>query len=251
MQERSIPSESDFLLQEMGGQTYLPDRTSSFKQGWIKSDYTPIDKLKDNNAAIAYGLYRKEYDKIVAEAVKRGYSPTSIRTSRELVQARAYLRRFATKLISDYPEFGPLYNSILENESCEVKESLEEVSNPLTTIQTGNETRSRGNALCEGDEGVRAQDRDEEQGNYDDNGGDGGEEGEEVAVLEMRALDSQRAMGATIDGICVVLDADGAEGYNAEEYISESALHPSSHGDAKQQEFDLLASPAEKSKEGP
>jgi len=108
--------DTDFLLQEMGGQTYLPDRTSSFKQGWIKSDYTPIDKLKDNNAAIAYGLYRKEYDKIVAEALKRGYSPTSIRTSRELVQARAYLRRFATKLISDYPEFGPLYNSILENE---------------------------------------------------------------------------------------------------------------------------------------
>jgi hypothetical protein len=108
--------DTDFLLQEMGGQTYLPDRTSSFKQGWIKSDYTPIDKLKDNNAAIAYGLYRKEYDEIVAEALKRGYSPTSIRTSRELVQARAYLRRFATKLISDYPEFGPLYNSILENE---------------------------------------------------------------------------------------------------------------------------------------
>jgi len=108
--------DTDFLLQEMGGQTYLPDRTSSFKQGWIKSDYTPIDKLKNNNAAIAYGLYRKEYDKIVAEGLKRGYSPTSIRSSRELAQARAYLRRLATKLISDYPEFGPLYNSILENE---------------------------------------------------------------------------------------------------------------------------------------
>ena len=108
--------DTDFLLQEMGGQTYLPDRTSSFKQGWIKSDYTPIDKLKDNNAAIAYGLYRKEYDKIVAEGLNRGYSPTSIRSSRELAPARAYLRKLATKLISDYPEFGPLYNSILENE---------------------------------------------------------------------------------------------------------------------------------------
>ena len=108
--------DTDFLLQEMGGQTYLPDRTSSFKQGWIKADYTPIDKLKDNNAAIAYGKYRQAYDKIVAEGVKRGYAPSSIRTNRELVKARQYLRELATKLILEYPEFGPLYNSILENE---------------------------------------------------------------------------------------------------------------------------------------
>ena len=108
--------DTDFLLQEMGGQTYLPDRTSSFKQGWIKADYTPIDKLKDNNAAIAYGKYRQAYDNIVAEGIKRGYAPSSIRTNRELVKARQYLRDLATKLILEYPEFGPLYNSILENE---------------------------------------------------------------------------------------------------------------------------------------
>ena len=108
--------DTDFLLQEMGGQTYLPDRTSSFKQGWIKADYTPIDKLKDNNAAIAYGKYRQAYDKIVAEGIKRGYAPSSIRTNRELVQARQYLRELADRLILEYPEFGPLYNSILENE---------------------------------------------------------------------------------------------------------------------------------------
>ena len=109
--------DTDFLLQEMGGQTYLPDRTSSFKQGWIKEDYTPIDKLKDNNAAIAYGKYRKAYDVIVAESINRGYAPSSIRTNRELVKARQYLRDIATKLlILEYPEFGPLYNSILENE---------------------------------------------------------------------------------------------------------------------------------------
>ena len=108
--------DTDFLLQEMGGQTYLPDRTSSFKQGWIKADYTPIDKLKDNNAAIAYGKYRQAYDKIVAESINRGYAPSSIRTNRELVKARQYLRDLATKLILEYPEFGPLYNSILENE---------------------------------------------------------------------------------------------------------------------------------------
>jgi hypothetical protein len=108
--------DTDFLLQEMGGQTYLPDRTSSFKQGWIKANYTPIDKLKDNNAAIAYGKYRQAYDKIVAEGIKRGYAPSSIRTNRELVKARQYLRDLATKLILEYPEFGPLYNSILENE---------------------------------------------------------------------------------------------------------------------------------------
>ena len=107
---------TDFLLQEMGGQTYLPDRTSSFKDGWITSDYTPIDKLQDNNAAIAYGKYRQAYDKIVAEAINRGYAPSSIRTNRELVKARQYLRNLATKLILEYPEFGPLYNSILENE---------------------------------------------------------------------------------------------------------------------------------------
>ena len=117
--------DTDFLLQEMGGQTYLPDRTSSFKQGWIKADYTPIDKLKDNNAAIAYGKYRQEYDKIVAEGIKRGYAPTSIRTNRELVQARQYLRELATKLILEYPEFGPLYNSILENELREEVSDLE------------------------------------------------------------------------------------------------------------------------------
>ena len=103
--------DTDFLLQEMGGQTYLPDRTSSFKQGWIKSDYTPIDKLKDNNAAIAYGKYREAYDKIIAEAIKRGYAPSSIRTNRELVKAREYLRTLAARLIIEYPEFGPLYNS--------------------------------------------------------------------------------------------------------------------------------------------
>ena len=108
--------DTDFLLQEMGGQTYLPDRTSSFKQGWIKADYTPIDKLKNNNAAIAYGKYRQVYDQIVAEAIKRNYAPSSIRTNRELVQARQYLRELADRLILEYPEFGPLYNSILENE---------------------------------------------------------------------------------------------------------------------------------------
>jgi len=56
------------------------------------------------------------YDKIVAEAIKRNYAPSSIRTNRELVKARQYLRDYATKLILEYPEFGPLYNSILENE---------------------------------------------------------------------------------------------------------------------------------------
>tara|TARA_R100000030_G_scaffold45170_1_gene34112 strand:+ start:703 stop:5622 length:4920 start_codon:yes stop_codon:yes gene_type:complete len=117
--------DTDFLLQEMGGQTYLPDRTSSFKQGWIKADYTPIDKLKDNNAAIAYGKYRQAYDKIVAEGIKRGYAPSSIRTNRELVKARQYLRELATKLILEYPEFGPLYNSILENELREEVSDLE------------------------------------------------------------------------------------------------------------------------------
>jgi len=117
--------DTDFLLQEMGGQTYLPDRTSSFKQGWIKSDYTPIDKLKNNNAAIAYGRYRKAYDQIVAESVKRGYAPSSIRTNRELVKARQYLRNLATKLILEYPEFGPLYNSILENELREEVSDIE------------------------------------------------------------------------------------------------------------------------------
>ena len=84
---------------------------------------------------------------------------------------------------------------------------------------------------------------DEEQGNDDDNGGDGGEEGEEVAVLEMRALDSQRAMGATIDGTRVVLDAGGAEGWYTNPMLS--------HDDGKQQEFDLLASPVEESKGDP
>ena len=117
--------DTDFLLQEMGGQTYLPDRTSSFKQGWIQSDYTPIDKLKNNNAAIAYGRYRKAYDQIVAESVKRGYAPSSIRTNRELVKARQYLRNLATKLILEYPEFGPLYNSILENELREEVSDIE------------------------------------------------------------------------------------------------------------------------------
>ena len=117
--------DTDFLLQEMGGQTYLPDRTSSFKQGWIKSDYTPIDKLKDNNAAIAYGEYRKAYDAIVAESINRGYAPSSIRTNRELVKARQYLRELATKLILEYPEFGPLYNSILENELREEVSDIE------------------------------------------------------------------------------------------------------------------------------
>lgn len=127
-----------------------------------------------------------------------------------------------------------LEDNILENESFEVKESLEEVSNPLTTFQRGNETRSRGNAMCEADE---------EHGNDDDNGGDGGEEGEEVAVLEMRALDSQRSMGATIDGTRVVLDAGGAEGWYTNPMLS--------HDDGKQQEFDLLASPVEESKGDP
>ena len=117
--------DTDFLLQEMGGQTYLPNRTSKFKEGWIKSDYTPIDKLKNNNAAIAYGKYREQYDKIIAESLNRGYAPSSIRTNRELVKAREYLRNYATKLILEYPEFGPLYNSILENELREEVADME------------------------------------------------------------------------------------------------------------------------------
>lgn len=107
---------TDFLLQEMGGETYLPDRTSSFKVGWINEDYTPIERLKDNRAAIAYGLYRKEYDKIMKASIENGYSPTSFRTSQDLVKVRQYLRTLATKLILEYPEFGPLWNSILEPE---------------------------------------------------------------------------------------------------------------------------------------
>ena len=108
--------DTDFLLQEMGGETYLPDRKSTFKVGWIKEDYTPIDKLKDNNAAIAYGKYRKEYDAIMKESINQGFSPSSFKTSQQLVPVRQYLRKLATKLIIEHPEFGPLWNSILEPE---------------------------------------------------------------------------------------------------------------------------------------
>ena len=78
--------------------------------------YTPIDKLKDNNAAIAYGKYRKEYDAIMKESIKNGFSPSSFKTSQQLVPVRQYLRKLATKLIIEHPEFGPLWNSILEPE---------------------------------------------------------------------------------------------------------------------------------------
>lgn len=117
--------DTDFLLREMGGQTYLPDRSSNFVTGWINEDYTPIEKLKANNAAIAYGKYRQEYDRIVAEAVKRDYAPSSIKSNKDLVKARQYLRNYATKLILEYPEFGPLWNSILENDLREEISDME------------------------------------------------------------------------------------------------------------------------------
>ena len=117
--------DTDFLLREMGGQTYLPDRSSSFITGWINEDYTPIEKLKANNAAIAYGKYRQQYDRIVEEAVKRDYAPSSIKSNKDLVKARQYLRNYATKLILEYPEFGPLWNSILENDLREEISDME------------------------------------------------------------------------------------------------------------------------------
>lgn len=49
-------------------------------------------------------------------SIENGYSPTSFRTSQDLVKVRQYLRTLATKLILEYPEFGPLWNSILEPE---------------------------------------------------------------------------------------------------------------------------------------
>lgn len=117
--------DTDFLLREMGGETYLPDRSSSFVTGWINEDYTPIEKLKANNAAIAYGKYRQQYDRIVAEAIKRNYAPSSIKSNKDLVKARQYLRNYATKLILEYPEFGPLWNSILENDLREEMSDME------------------------------------------------------------------------------------------------------------------------------
>ena len=117
--------DSDFLLREMGGETYLPDRSSSFVTGWINEDYTPIEKLKANNAAIAYGKYRQQYDRIVEEAIKREYAPSSIKSNKDLVKARQYLRNYATKLILEYPEFGPLWNSILENDLREEISDME------------------------------------------------------------------------------------------------------------------------------
>jgi hypothetical protein len=117
--------DTDFLLREMGGETYLPDRSSSFVTGWINEDYTPIEKLKANNAAIAYGKYRQQYDRIVAEAIKREYAPSSIKSNKDLVKARQYLRNYATKLILEYPEFGPLWNSILENDLREEISDME------------------------------------------------------------------------------------------------------------------------------
>jgi hypothetical protein len=117
--------DTDFLLREMGGETYLPDRSSSFVTGWINEDYTPIEKLKANNAAIAYGKYRQQYDRIVAEAIKRNYAPSSIKSNKDLVKARQYLRNYATKLILEYPEFGPLWNSILENDLREEISDME------------------------------------------------------------------------------------------------------------------------------
>ena len=117
--------DTDFLLREMGGETYLPDRSSSFVTGWINEDYTPIEKLKANKAAIAYGKYRQQYDRIVAEAIKREYAPSSIKSNKDLVKARQYLRNYATKLILEYPEFGPLWNSILENDLREEISDME------------------------------------------------------------------------------------------------------------------------------
>src|SRR6056300_162781 len=117
--------DTDFLLREMGGETYLPDRSSSFVTGWINEDYTPIEKLKANNAAIAYGKYRQQYDRIVDEAIKRNYAPSSIKSNKDLVKARQYLRNYATKLILEYPEFGPLWNSILENDLREEISDME------------------------------------------------------------------------------------------------------------------------------
>ena len=81
--------------------------------------------MKANNAAIAYGKYRQQYDRIVAEAVKRDYAPSSIKSNKDLVKARQYLRNYATKLILEYPEFGPLWNSILENDLREEISDME------------------------------------------------------------------------------------------------------------------------------
>ena len=50
------------------------------------------------------------------ESINNGFSPSSFKTSQKLVPVRKYLRELATKLIIEHPEFGPLWNSILEPE---------------------------------------------------------------------------------------------------------------------------------------
>jgi hypothetical protein len=89
---------------------------------WIdRGTYQPIDMVKDFDAAIAFGIYAKERDWVIGESIKAGATAESFKNSKKLLALRSHLRNVANSLIIEYPDFEPLYRSILE---VELKDEL-------------------------------------------------------------------------------------------------------------------------------
>ena len=89
---------------------------------WIdRSTYQPIDMVKQYEAAVAFGIYAKERDWVIGESIKAGATAESFQSSRKLLSLRNHLRNVANSLIIQYPDFEPLYRSILE---VELKDEL-------------------------------------------------------------------------------------------------------------------------------
>jgi len=89
---------------------------------WIdRGTYQPIDMVKDFDAAIAFGIYAKERDWVIGESIKTGATAESFKNSKKLLALRSHLRNVANSLIIEYPDFEPLYRSILE---VELKDEL-------------------------------------------------------------------------------------------------------------------------------
>ena len=109
---------------ELAGAAVKPELKESINElyTWIdRNTYEPIDMVKDFETAQAFAIYAKERDWVISESIKAGATAESYQSSKKLLSLRNHLRNVANSLIIKYPDFEPLYRSILE---VELKDEL-------------------------------------------------------------------------------------------------------------------------------
>ncbi len=109
---------------ELAGSTVKPEVEESIDElyTWIdRSTYKPIQMVEKFETAQAFAIYAKERDWVISQSIQAGATAESYKTSKKLLSLRNHLRNVADSLIIEYPDFEPLYRSILE---VELKDEL-------------------------------------------------------------------------------------------------------------------------------